>query len=225
MNFLQLVQRLQQECGVSGSQIVTTANQIGENKRLVDWVNSAWVDIQGVHEDWQWLRTTTTFTTVAHQPYYTTAQCNATNFGCWARDTFRNYVTDTGTNSEIFMSYIDYEAWRDGYYYGALRNTLTRPFVMSISPDKSICLGPIADSGYTILGDYFTAPSELTSDSDTPSMPTKFHMAIIYRAMQFYGMYEANQETVQRGTVEYKRLLRRMEDDRLPEILTGSALA
>lgn len=225
MNFIQLVQRLQQECGVSGSAIVTTLNQNGENKRLVDWINSAWYDIQGVNEDWQWLRTTTTFTTIAHQPTYTTAQCNAINFGMWARDTFRNYVTSTGITSEIFMDYIDYETWRDGYYYGALRNTLSRPTVMSIAPDKSICVGPIADEGYTLLGDYFTAPVYLSGDTDTPAMPEKFHMAIVYRAMMFYGMYEAAQEVVQRGTVEYKRLLRRMESDRMPEVVAGAALA
>lgn len=225
MNFLQLVQRLQQECGVSGSSITTTVSQTGENKRLVDWVNSAWFDIQGIREDWQWLRTTTTFTTVAHQPFYTTAQCNATNFGRWDRDTFRNYVTSTGTTSEIFMEYIDYETWRDGYYYGALRDTLSRPFVMSISPDKSICVGPIADDGYTLLGDYFTLPVEMASDTDTPAMPSKFHMIIVYRAMMMYGYYENAQEVIARGTMEYKRLLRRVEDDRMPELVVGAALA
>ncbi len=96
---------------------------------------------------------------------------------------------------------------------------------MSIAPDKSICLGPIAADGYTILGDYFSVPSEMASDSDVPALPTQFHMAIVYRAMMSYGAFESAPEVYQRGEVEFMKLMRRMTADRSPETVFAGALA
>lgn len=225
MNFLQLTQRLQLECGVSGSPIVTVANQTGEFARLVTWINAAWIDIQNKHEDWEWLRTSTTWPTVAGQYQYTLAQCNTSNFGMWHRGTFRNYDTAAGIISEVFMEYEHFDIWRDKYLYAALRDTRSRPYVASVGPDKSIFLGPVVTSGYTMEADYYTAPTELALDADTPALPTRFHMAIVYRAMMSYGYYESATEVVQRGTSEYRKLLSQIEADRLPDMLVGAALA
>lgn len=224
LNYLQLTKRLQMECGVSGAPYATVQNLTGEPLRLATWINAAWLDIQAIHEDWQWLRVSTSFVTVSGQGQYTLAQCNTTNFGLWQRDTFRNYNTAAGTSTEIFMPYVDYEEWRDGYLFGALRQTKTRPFVASIAPDKSICLGPIPDVGYTVTADYFTKPVDLVLDADTPTIPDKFNMAIVYRAMMFYGDYEAAPEVISRGASEFHKQLRRMECDRLPEVMTCGSL-
>jgi len=95
VNFLQLCQRAVVECGVSGyaaNSPTTTVGQTGQLARIINWVNSAWVDIQSIHQDWQWLRYSCAFPTVTGQALYTTAQCNTTDFGMWARDTYRNYA-------------------------------------------------------------------------------------------------------------------------------------
>jgi hypothetical protein len=230
MNFLALCQRLRQECGISGSGPATVVSQTGNLKRIVDWTNTAWMDIQTTHQDWDWMRTSASFTTVTSQATYAlgtgTGQVGVSTatFGKWARDTFRNYVTSVGTRSEVFMDYIHYDTWRDSYMYGALRNTTTRPLQMTIAPDKSVCLGPPPIAGYTITGDYFTAPYEMSADADIPSLPTQFHMAIIYRAMMAYGAYESAPEVYQRGELEFGKLMRRMTADRVPESTWGGAL-
>jgi hypothetical protein len=310
MNFLALFQRLKTECGVSGSTPTTVVGQAGEYGRLVSWVNSAWMDIQMMRQDWDWMRTTATFPTVTGQPIYTTTQIGLTDFGKWARDTFRNYANPTvtfsiaspcvmtlqshnlsvgdmvipfttgalptgltsgttyyvqsvpsadtvtlsatsggsaintsgtqsgthtissnnvltyaGLRSEIFMPYIEYDEWRDGYEFGALRQTQTRPTVITITPNKSIGVGPFPISGYTVLGDYYRVPTEMSANTDTPTLPTQFHMAIVYRAMMSYGAYESAAEVYQRGEAEFNRMIRRVLADRLPEISAGSALA
>lgn len=310
MTFLQLFQRLKMECGASGTTPTTALAQTGEYARLVAWVNTAWMDIQTMHQDWQWMRTTATFPTVTGQPTYTPAQIGITDFGMWSRDTFRNYVnppvtltiaspgvvtltghnlqigqtvrlyttgvlptgfvagtlyyvqsvpsvdtftlaatsggaainttgtqsgthtmtsnnvtTFVGLNTEIFMSFIDYDWWRDGYEYGALRQTQTRPTVISIAPNKALALGPFPIAGYTVLGDYYTVPSEMTLDADIPAMPTQYQMAIVYRAMMSYGAYEAAPEVYQRGQIEFDKLIRRMTIDRINELQQANALA
>lgn len=225
MNFLQLAQRLRIEAGASGSGPTTVINQTGELQRLVTWINAAWVDIQNERLDWDWLRASFSFDTIQAQATYTPAQCNITDFGAWAEQTFRSYVTSVGYGSEFFLASIPYDKWRNNYQYGALRTTYARPVEFAVKPDKSICLGPVPTSGYTIIGDYFRAPTELALDADIPALPTKYHMAIVYRALMYYGMYESAPDAVQRGQVEFDKLMRRVRNDQLPEIGFTGALA
>lgn len=225
MNFLQLVQRTRSECGVSGSQPISVANQVAEIARLVAWVNTAWVDIQSERQDWDFLRSPVTFQTVLAKPTYTPIECGITDFGMWARDSFRNYETAAGTNSEVFMEYIDYELWRNTYQFSTLRASYSRPLQITITPNKSLGLGQVPLAGYTVVGEYFRQPTELVLDTDIPSIPTQFHMAIVYKAMMHYGAYEAASEVYQRGEVEYKKIMKRLLSSQMPEIVFCGALS
>lgn len=191
---------------------------------MVEWFNSAWMDIQGYHQDWGWLRTSTSFVCVAGQATYTPAQAGTTNFGMWERCSFRNYPTATGTDAEIRMDFMDYDMWRDIYQFGSNRTATSQPYHFTITPAKAIGLGPVPTGDYTVTADYFTLPTELSANTDTPSLPTQYHMAIVYRAMMMYGAFESATEVYQRGELEFKRLLRRMENDYMPEIVFGGPL-
>lgn len=225
MNYLELVQRLAREAGASGT-ISTLVGVQEETLRLSDWINSAWIDIQSLHRDWGWMRTSMSFETTSGKAVYTPAEIGIDgDFGMWVADTFRNYVTANGDRTEVFMSPIGYEAWRDSYQYGALRYTTTRPMVLTITPDKSIGLGPTPSDGYTVTGDYYTRPINLTTDTDTPSMPDFYHMAIVWRALMYYASYEGAPEAYQRANVEYGRVMKGLASDRLPMVTFGGPLA
>ena len=58
MNYLELVQRLDQETGDRTAGITTVVAQTGKPKRLVDWTNSAWKVVQTKHRDWGWIEGT-----------------------------------------------------------------------------------------------------------------------------------------------------------------------
>ncbi len=212
---------------MAGTGPLTVVGQTGELKRLVDWTASAWFDIQAMHQDWRFLRTTASWATVQAQATYTTAQCGipAGTFSAWVRDSFRNYPTATGQSGEIFMPYLPYTYWRNQYQFGAYRTTYSRPIEMTVTPDDGIGLGPVPLSGYTILGDYFSAPVLLSADADVPTLPAKHNpMLIVYHAMESYGAFEAAPEVYQRGLTEFTKLLRRLEADQLPEYTLGGAL-
>jgi hypothetical protein len=138
--------------------------------------------------------------------------------------TSNNTINFAGLRSEVFMDYLDYDSWRNAYLYGALRNTKARPSQVTIAPDKSIGLGPVPNSGYTALGDFFAAPSYMTLDVDIPALPTQFHMGIVYRAMMAYGGFESASEVYQKGELEFNKIMRRLDLDRLPEVTFGGAL-
>ena len=224
MNFLAPAPGTATEFGLRRTGPTSTSAQSGHLARILPLTNGAWLEIQNERRDWAWMRSSASFATVSGQATYTAAQAGVTDLGMWARDTFRNYVTTVGTRSEVFMDFLPYDAWRNTYQYGANRFTTSRPIVITITPAIDLGFGPVPSGDYTITGDYYRAPSSLAADTDTPSLPTKYHMAIVYRAMMLYGGFEAATEVYQRGELEYRRLMRALTADQLPEISFGGAL-
>ena len=220
MNYLQLVARLKRKCRVTGAAPASIENTTSEEvNRLKDWINEAWMDIQETRHDWQWMRGSCSFTTVAGQAVYTQSQSGVTDFGHWTRDTWRIYTTSVGMPSEQFLMYRDYESWRNLYQFGSMRTSQTQPVDLTITPEKSLGLGPVPTAGYTVIGDYFKAPTEMTLNADTPAIPSRFHMLIVYRAMMFYGVSEAASEVYEEGKIEFNRMMARVSESNLPELV------
>jgi hypothetical protein len=191
-------------------------------------VNSAWMDIQEVHDDWFFLRNNFSFPTVSQQQSYTPTQALIPvipGLGNWKRDSFRLYSPSIGFSNEMVMPFIDYETFRNQFIYGSMRTTYTRPTVFSIDPAKNLVMGAVPDGVYTVVGEYYSAPSELLLDADIPILPTRYHMLIVYRAMIHYGLYEAASEVVNRGTSEFEKMMARLMSDQLPDITFGQPLA
>ena len=230
MNFLQLANRAKRKCRVTGAAMTTVVNQAEEFARLVDFTNESWMFLQLMRPDWKWMRYSMTFPTVAAQATYTLAQIESTgsgftNFGNWARETFRVYTTSVGTNDETEMSWLPYDQWRNVYQIGATRTNETRPTQFTVTPALGIGLGCTPAVGYTISGDYYKVATEMAADADTPSLPSQFHMAIVYRAMMFYGVSEASPEIYDEGSAEFNRMMARINLQQLPEMGIAGALA
>ena len=237
MNYLQLCQRCVGECGVSGT-LSTTAGQVGSLARIVNWIDDAWSDLQTLHDDWGWMRSSNllgggaSFVPAAAQ--YTTPLGTAAgqvgiavgSFGKWDTETFRCFSTAAGISNETFLDDIPFDSWRDSYMLGAMRLVKTRPVAVAIGPDRSVNLGPPPDGSYTITADYFLAPSLMVADTDTPTgLEVRFHMLIVYKAMMKYAAYEAAPEVLQRAAMEWGAMFPQLEALRLPQISFGGALA
>lgn len=235
--FLGLCQRLQLECGVSG-ELTTTAGQVGSLGRLVAWIGTAWEELQTERDDWNFMRSSNllgagiSFTTVDGQASYPlgtgagTCGITAAQFGKWDRQSFRNYTTAAGFQNEMFLDEIPFDAWRNSYMLGAMRAVRTRPVAIAIGPDNSLCLGPPPNALYTVTGDFFTAPTIMAQDADTPTgLPNQFHMAIVYKGMMLYGGYEAAPEVFQKGSQGYASLIAQLQVNNSPEISFAGALA
>lgn len=147
-------------------------------------------------------------------------------FGKWDCETFRVFTTAVGFLDETFLDEIPFDRWRNGYMYGAMRITQTRPFVIAVGPDLSLNLGPPPNGRYTVTGDYFVAPSQMVADTDVPlGLPTRFQMLIVYYAMMKYGGYEAATEVYQRGSAESTRMMAQLAALRAPRFTFAGALA
>lgn len=226
--FLDLVTRTFKECRCSGGAPSTVTGVTGEAERITNWVSGAWLSIQQVHEDWQFLQSSFSFVTIAGQAEYTPLQAGiaAGTFGLWKtwEDTPRNYITATGVSSEFEMNEQSYDAWRILYDFGPLKDIRTRPVEFAITPAKSFALGPYPAAGYTVTGKYYTAPVSLSADTDIPTLPRQYLMAIVGGAMMEYAADKAASEVYQRGKQWYDQYIGRMELARLPKMQSGGAL-
>lgn len=223
MNLLQLCNRLIAEAGISAQPMTTTANQTGELARVVNWIQQAWLDIQSAHTTWRWMRKTATIATVAGQSGGYVAPDG--DVSVWTLDTARNYVTASGDITEIFMNFVEYDEFRNSYLYGALRYAQSRPLVFTINPDNTLSFGPVPNGDHTVTTDYYKKPIEMADDDAEPDMPATYHIGVMWRALMFYGGYEAAGEAYSRGQNEYSIILSKLEATQLPMIQMGGPLA
>ena len=228
-NFLDLVQRLGVDVGAitnPTAQLPTTVDADGQNLTFCNYINQAWKEIQAIHADWKFLRTSTSFATVADQTTYTPAQAGvaAGVVGQWVRHSFRSYLTSSGTPSEQHMTWMGYDDWRDMFLFGSLRTARVQPLYIAETPSLGLAI-PCPLAGYTIVGDYYAAPVGLDEDTDSPSLPNEFIMMIVYKAMMTYAEFESAPEVFQQGQRGYNLLFNKLESSRLIEITAGGALA
>lgn len=221
MNLLQLAQRLRLEVGASGSDSTVT-NASGEWLRLVTWCNQAWEDIQRWHTNWNWMRGEVIFSTVAAQGEYAydAAPISLTSFASWDITRFRVYKT--AITAENYMTFMPYDRFIDAYRIGTTRTAQGYPNIITVSPTNSLLVSLIPeDTSYTIRGTYYKNVTTLSSDTDSPNMPDRFHVLVVYLAMQYYAMWESAPEVMVRGQAQFKKMLVQLENDQLQLLLTN----
>jgi len=225
MTFLELANRLLSEANISGTGLVTTTNQKGEYKQAVDYINTAYQDIQNLHPHWEFLRKDLSFNTIANINNYIDTSIGLSDFGEWSLDTMRVYLTSGSFANEVHMTPVEWDDFRDMFLFGASRTQTGMPIYICEKPDNSLILYPIPDDTYTLEGEYFREPYTLTLDTDKPVFPTRFHMIIVWRALMYFATQLNAQELYAIGNIEYRKLLRKLEQFDLPPHEIAGALA
>ena len=220
MNFLQLVQRLRMEAGVSGTGPVSVVAQTGEMAELVTWIQAAYQDIQNLRPNWRFMQDEFTFPMIAGVKIYLPTAVSLDDLATWLTDDIRVYSSEGDEDA------ITYEPWAD---FRAIRDIGTiptgRPMHFSIKPDNSIVFWPTPDDDYTCRGEYIRIPDELSGNTDTPIIPARYHMLIVWRALAQYGAALAADEKYNHAVIEYRRLMRAMEATQLPDETLWEPLA
>jgi len=234
--FLQLAKRLRQESGITSSSAGPTdvTTQTGEMQRVVDWVRSAWIDIQNRHFNWRWMRRAFTFDTAAGTDTYAYGVVTdvdqtgvITRFShWWVNDEFdppKSYLTSGGLAGQYWLNYDDLESFRRVYKIGVQTNK--KPGYIAVDHQDRLLLGSNPDDIYTITGEFQRGAQILAADADVPECPTQFHDLIWHYAMEHYGYYEAAPEALARSRKQGMRLMRQLEQNQLPELTIAGPLA
>jgi hypothetical protein len=229
MTFLELFNRLKSEAGVSGAALTTLQGVTKENLRLKNWIAQSYVEIQLDRLDWQWMRKEITFNTVADQQAYEVGPAkdiNVSDFGIWKNDSFRGFLSSAGVGNEILLpQFLDYATFRDSYIYNSQREVKGRPLYSTIRPeDKALLFWPIPNDVYVIPAVYYSTVDELVADSNTPDFPDRFHMLVVYRAMEKYGFFEVAPEQIEAGREYGGKIFSKLVFDQTDIVQVGSSL-
>lgn len=222
MNFLSLCQRLRQEAGISGTGPASVLSQTGEMQRVVDWISTAYEDIQNLHETWKFLRTAFSFSTIIGTQDYTPTAVALTDFAAWVKEDIRIY---SSVEDESPLTYYPWRIFREAYFFGTHRTTTGRPTVCTVRPNSALALWQLPDAVYTVNGEYYKTADILTVNASIPLLPTRFHMMIVWKGLMHYGAFAAADEKYAHGEKEYKKLLAMLELDQLEDVTYGEPLA
>lgn len=232
MNFLDLCKAVAQEVNLSGGPdaFTTTVGVTGGQRRVRDWVNRAYENIQNKHAQWQFLRSSFTVNATVGVSTFAYGACVDTKasapisaFRDWIKDSFRIYDNALGLADQGRLPYMGYDAFRDRYLIGVVQQM--RPSVVTIDPAKAFELGWGPDKTYVVTGDYYKAATLLALDADVPVLPVQHHMTIVWRAIERYGRFEAAPEVYQDAKNNWKETLAQLELDQLPPMEPGAPLA
>lgn len=191
MDFLALCQRVRQESGIADSGPSNVTGQIGDLKRMVDWVNEAYMRVQSFRDDWEWLWTSSTVSVIAGTAVYSLPA------------TIENLIANTVYLDGKKLSSMSYEDYRERH------QTLVSgtPSSFAIRPDGKIALNADPDASGTLSFEAYTKPVYFTQNIDAPLFDERFHMILVWSALLDYALFDEAPELVTKAQVKYQNLL------------------
>jgi len=225
MRFVDIVERLRVECGVSGRPITDVETLTGEHLRLKQWTASAWIDIQSEYEGlWAFMRTESAHTISAYESLITPSEWVAESVNTWKIDSFRIAAAGRPRSRSVPLVFLPYDQFITGP--GLDVTAWAQPRYFTVRPgDKALIVAPGADAGYTLFYEYQAEPVALEDNEDVPACPAKFHMLLVYEAMMKYGRYEIAPEILSQAREDRDRMMFKLKLDQLPAITFGGPLA
>jgi len=199
MNYLQLCQRLVIETGIADSGPAAVTGQVGDMKRVVDWVNDSWLKIQSLRPDWKWMWSQTS-----------TTLSSGTNTITLAADV--ESIEGVRVDGDLIKR-IPYETYAK-YYYD---RDSSKPILYCIRPDGVVAFNTDADSNYTVTFDYYKVPEAFSAGTSVPGLASRYHMLIVYDALRQYAQFDEAQELERKAFNNYEDMLADLSRDQLDE--------
>jgi len=219
MDFLALCQRARLECGISGDGPAAVTGQTGQLERLITWVVQGWTDLQMLRPNWDFMWSQFEFDTVATTRDYTPADVSITNLEYWDLESFLIYEKALGESDENELEYLQYKFWRERYRRQMGVRDDDRPILITLLPDDKVRFEPRPDKIYTVSGDYKRSVQTLAANGDEPlGLPERFHLMIVFKAMESYGLFEDAPEIKERAEEQLNIWMPLLEDYGLPEV-------
>lgn len=219
MNFLELCKRLRQEAGYSGSGPSTVVGQTGEAKRIVDWVNDAWIDLQKMRSDWRFMLTPFE---VSFSSGDSTALLSD-DFASIKKGKKSSVVVTRADGSKVFPAELKPEEMR--MLQRESEDMPGDPLYFSVDRSGEMTVFPSCAESIVVAGDYHKKPALMSENTDTPILPEEYHMAIVWLGLMSAGAYDEASNTYQRGNAKFTEFLSDISRTELPTITTGGPIA
>lgn len=212
MDFIGLCQRTWKECALSGAGPSSVNSTNVMHQQVIGWVSGAWSDIQASQVDWNFLTRISGDQSgvarfMAGQQIYTAADLKMTDFSRLRMAWFKRdgkwiplKVLHEAPDSLDFLNP------GEGYPRRILQAEDNRMWIDNV-PDKNI------DARFKFVRTH----QILEENSDKPIMPAQYHLAIVWKAVEQYALYDEDQGMLQRAVSKFEQIERLLEFNELPD--------
>jgi len=204
MDFLTICRRVNDAVGFQGT--VTSVSATGYQATLTQAVKDAYEDIQRYRPDWEFMKRDKTVSVGSSANEYTLATLWGSDTPDLATWKYINYdyklLRQITYDSYVFQDLTSYTAGKPNYY--------------AIEPyTQSLLITPV-DTTYSLDIHYIRDIHLLSENSDTPILPTKFHMAIVYGAIMKLSTFIGNQTLYDTHSANHAMILGQLMRDENP---------
>lgn len=221
MNFLEIAKRVRQECGLSGDGPANVAGQSGMYAKVVAWTRSAHEELQNLHLNWDFDWATHTQALTAGVESYAPASDWGLSLKRFDGNGLYVYRNVDGPAAKVWVPVIDWQTLR----HARQPNVTGLPIYAAQAPDGKLYFFPIPDADLTAVMEYYKEPQVLEVNGDTPRIPARYHMAIVWRAVMFWCAHDENPALWQSANQNYRELVNKMTITELPEFISPEPLA
>lgn len=219
MNLLQIAQRVHRESLRSGSGPAAIATATKDHLRIFDAINDVYREIQMMDRSWRWMRASLDSQLSVGPVSYTGAALGASSFGRWRlpTDEYTVRAYDPANPTSVWrLTFVDYDRFVREVVDGS--PAAGAPRLWSISPSEALMIGPASDGDYFVKADYVADVQELAADGDTPTMPARHHMTLVWGALKNMAVIDAAPEIMARAAENYDTALDALIQDQAERI-------
>jgi hypothetical protein len=206
MNYLQLCNAVLRE--INEVEITNVTSTRGIQTSVADFINKAQRDIINSEVEWPFTVVNQSFTTTAGTAEYDReSDAKTVDY-----DSFT--IQESADTAERKLKYISFDEYLDRRNEADTNpNASARALSEYVytTPDNKIGLSPVPDaSTYTVRYYYYQTTSDMAANTDTPTVPERFHDVIVNRARYYAHMLRSDVQFSQLALRDYTDGLGRM---------------
>ena len=206
MNYLQLCNAVLRE--INEVEITNVTSTRGIQTSVADFINKAQRDIINSEVEWPFTVVSQSFiTTAGTAEYARESDAKTVDF-----DSFT--IQESASTAERTLKYISFEEYletRNEADTNPDTGSRAVPDYVYSTPDNKIGLSPVPDeSTYTVRYYYYQTNADMATNTDTPTIPERFHDVIVNRARYYAHMLRSDVQFSQLALRDYTEGLSRM---------------
>ena len=206
MNYLELTNAVLRE--INEVEITNVSSTRGVQSSVKDFINKAQRDIINSEVEWPFTVVNQSFTTTAGTAEYSReSDAKTLDF-----DSFT--IQESASTAERTLKYLSFEEYlerRNEADTNPDSSARALPEYVYSTPDNKIGLSPVPDeSTYTVRYYYYQTNTDMATNTDTPTIPERFHDVIVNRARYYTHMLRSDVQFSQLALRDYTEGLSRM---------------
>jgi len=206
MNYLELTNAVLRE--INEVEITNVSSTRGVQSSVKDFINKAQRDIINSEVEWPFTVVNQSFTTTAGTSEYSReSDAKTVDY-----DSFTiQESADTAERKLKYISFDEYLERRNEADTNPNASARALSEYVYTTPDNKIGLSPVPDKDtYTVRYYYYQTTSDMAANTDTPTVPERFHDVIVNRARYYAHMLRSDVQFAQLALRDYTEGLSRM---------------